>query len=292
MEEKAIEPLKADVELAEGYRIPSNIANLTNLAREKADQFRGLRAVGTAEDYRAMKAYRADMNRFLKQVDAERKRVKVAWTAPLTTFEAEVKSATRELTEVRDQADRLAKEYEQARREEKRDRLREYWEDEYPVYALCTGEAEEPLVPFDSVFDPDWTARMGEVGDDSKARAAMDAIAEGLAKGESVLERFEPVIRAAALSELYRTRDLETAVHRAEQETRRRADAMRVQRVQEPLSTESTTGPVEDAPEPTQAPQGAARRFVITIECESQEEKDRVVAVMKANGIHGKVRMV
>lgn len=288
-ETKELAPLKADVEIAQGYRIPSNIAALTEWASAKADQFRGLRSIDTPEGYRDAKRYKADMNRALKEVDAERKRVKVAWSAPLATFEAEVKSATRELTEVRDNADRLIKGYEDGLRQEKRERLERYWETEYPVYALCTGEAEEPFVPFSRIFDPDWVKRVSEAGDDSKPREAMDSIAESLAKGEGILGRItEPGLHEAALSELYRTLDVNAALDRAEQEKRRQADIKRVQIARDAPMVEV---PLEPKPEQA-ARQAGSARYVVTIECATEAEKDRVVSVMKGAGIHGRVRRV
>lgn len=305
-ETKELAPLKADVDIASGYRIPSNVAALTDWARAKVGEYRGLTSVGTPEAYRDAKDYRAGMNRALKQVEAERKRVKVAWTAPLTTFEAEVKSATRELTELRDRTDALIKGYEAEQRKAKEERLRAYWEKRYPRYALCMEG--DPLVPFERVFDPDWVKRMGEVADDSKAVADMDGMAVRLAEAEDAInETLYPAIRPLALSELYRTLDPVAAMRAAKAEEIRQRDAVRANGLepdgtrpgevpearQEPPSAPAGPEPVQTAPEPETAPQaGAQARYQILIECATEAEKDRVVGVMKGAGIHGRVRRV
>ncbi|MBE6468922.1 MAG: DUF1351 domain-containing protein [Coriobacteriaceae bacterium] len=301
-----IVPLTVDTSsLAEYDEIRGNLAEVQRMCDEIASEYHVAPAIDGADAYRSAKERRAYWRRALKQVEDERKRVKTAYLAPLTTFETGAKHATASLTEVIGRQDGIIKEYEEGCRERKRARLESYWEQTYPLYALCTGEAEEPLVPFGRVFDPDWVKRMGEIGDDKPATDAMDAIARDLARSEDVLERFAPEVRTAALSELYRTLDLSEAVHRGEQEERRRADIERQRaalRPEQAPAPEAPQAPSEAPVEaPVEAPAGQApaaapeapreAEYMITIPC-TGEDKDAIVAVLKAHGIRGSVKRI
>lgn len=287
-----IVPLVVDTSgIAEYDAIKGNLAEVQRMCDEIASEYRIAPSIEGADAYKVAKERRAYWRKALKQVEDERKRVKTAYLAPLTTFEAGVKHATASLTDVIGKQDGIIKDYEEGCRERKRARLESYWEQTYPLYALCTGEAEEPLVPFGRVYDADWTKRMGEIGNDKPAQDAMDAIARDLAKSEDVLERFAPEIRTAALSELYRTLDLSEALHRGEQEERRRAD---IERQRAALSPAPAPVPEPEPEAPQEAPEAAPARdaeYMITIPC-TAEDKDAIVSILKANGIRGSVKRI
>lgn len=298
----AEEIVKLEVDTApfSGLSIMGNLDKVQRMCDELADEYRRRVTIEDADTYRWAKAARARLRKAMKQVDDERKRVKTVYTAPLTTFECGVKSAVRSLDEAIRIQDEGIKAYEARLREAKRERLERYWEAEYPVYALCTGEAEEPLVPFSRIFDADWVKRMGEIGDDKPAQDAMDEVALTLASGEDVLERFDPSVRAAALSELYRTLDINAALDWAEQEARRQADIERVRAAQMPASGPAAAAEAAREPgtapmpaEPVPSPQNASvPRWVVIIDCADAEEKDRAVAVMRGAGFHGRAKRV
>lgn len=286
--------LKVDTTPFSELSIMGNLAELQRLCDEKASEFNISASIEDGAGYKKAKSRLAYWRKAMKQVEAERKRVKTAYVAPLTTFEAGVKHASASLAEVIDKQDSVIKAFEAGKRDEKRDRLRAYWEDTYPVYALDMGEAKGALVPFERVFDPDWVKRMSEVMDDGPACDAMDGIAETLAKGEAAIEELEPEARTFALSELYRTLDLSAAITGAREEMRRRADIERYQAAQRdagptiaPVEPEPEQVP-ESEPEAREEPQGA--RYVITIECAGADEKNYVVSIMKTAGIHGHVK--
>lgn len=306
------------VEPDEGIR--SNIAELQRQCLDLAEEFRGATTVSGPDGYKEAKANRAACNAAIKQVEAERKRVKVAWTAPLTTFEASVKGALTPLAEVRDEWDAAIKDYEARAREAKRARLESYWEGAYPALALCTGEDEEPLVPFSRVMDivgSDWTKRMSEVGEghDGVALARMDDLAANLADGAATIASLSepPEVRRAALSELYRTFNVVTAIQRAKAEDRRRRDIDRLGEAQRETGVpaveapdEAASGPapapvppaLEPAPEPAPGPatgrlrafDGAPVAYVVEVECADESERARAVEAMRAAGLHGVVR--
>ena len=293
--------LRADLDMFRGFSIPSNLAALTQLCEAKAEEFKGVTEIGPGYTYRDAKADRAAINRLVKQVEDERKRVKGAFTLPLVEFESGVKSALRPLTEVKEKQDRLIKAYEAKGRAAKRNRLEAYWERTYPALALCTGEASEPLVPFDRVFDPDWTKRVSELdeGRDVKCTELMDKLADAIASGaETIAGLAEPEdVRADALSRFYRTLDLGASIDAAKEEARRRADMARLAEAQretrvpaiEPQPAPETVTEPEPEPEPQPAPEpdpGEPMGYAV-IPIYDKAGLDRVIAVMKEAGISG-----
>lgn len=297
--ETPVEIVKLEVDTTpfSAYDVMGNLAEVQRMCDDLATEFHIAPSIEDAKGYTAAKDRRAYWRKNLKQVEDERKRVKTAYLAPLTTFETAVKAATRNLTDVIDRQDQIIKDYEAGCRDRKRERLEGYWETTYPVLALCTGEAEEPLVPFSRIFDPDWVKRMGEIGNDKPAQDAMDAIAAGLANSKTVLDRFPDEIRTAALSELYRTIDLSQALDRAEQEERRRADIDRLEAAKAAPEPVADPEPApEPAPEPETAPETvpepAGPEYMVVVPCADRMAMERVVAVLKRHGIKGSIKRV
>ena len=178
----------------------------------------------------------------------------------------------------------------------KKERLQTYWEQTYPTFALCTGEAANMLVPFESIFEPSWIKTMSKLDDDSEARKTMDSIALYLTENSNIISQLDypEQVKDAALSELYRTRDLQRATELAKEEARRLADIQRLKQAeaipvtkaaQTPEPTTQTTEPIIEKPSDT-------LQFIVEVHCYSVAEKDAAVTLMKANGLHGKVRKV
>lgn len=299
--------LVVDLTAYEGRSIPSNLARLTELCEAKAAEYKGIREIGKGYTYRDCKSDLAALRKAKKQVEDERKRVKSAFTLPLTEFESGIKSALRPMTEAEERIDGLIKAYEGKARNAKRTRLRTYWEQTYPTLALCTGDAAQPLVPFEQIECADWTKRMSEVdeGRDRKVTEKMDALADELARGaETIASLAEPEdVRADALSRLYRSArpvskasadlccDLGGAIDAAKEEGRRRADMARLAEAQretrvpsiEPQPAPAPQQEPKSAPEPDQAqPIGYA-----VIPVWDRAGLDRVREVMQRAGIHG-----
>ena len=283
--------------------IQSNVAALQKQCLDLAEEMRGARKIHDPEGYREAKAARAAVRRAIKQVEDERKRVKVAWTAPLTTFETSVKGALQPLSEVEGEWAGEIRDYEARAREAKRARLEAYWEGTYPALALCTGEDEEPLVPFQRVLEtigPSWLRKMSEVGEghDGIAKARMDELADNLAHGAEVIAGLEEPqeVRTAALSELYRSFNVAQAIGRAKQEHRRQSDIARLGEAQ------AATGVPAVEPRVTPVGDSSRRAFempgrgsfepvgYVVIPIRDREHKDAVVAVMREAGIHGAFR--
>ena len=256
--------LKAEViEPEKGIR--SNIAELQRMCLDMAEEMRGAKPLHTPEEYKEAKRVRADVRRAIKQVEDERKRVKVAWTAPLTTFEASVKGALTPLSEVEAQWAGVIKDYENRGREAKLKRLEAYWEETYPGLALCT--VGEPLVPFSRVVElagREWTKRITELdeGHDELPKARMDTLADELAHGAETIAALNepPEVVTMALSELYRTFSVVKAIDAAKREH------ARIEGMRELGRAQAKTG-VPEVPE--QAPEPPAEQPRVTAGAES-----------------------
>lgn len=234
--------------------IQSNISALQAQCLDMAGEMRGARPIHTPEEYKEAKAMRAAVRKAAKQVDDERKRVKVAWTAPLTRFEASVKGALAPLSEVEGEWDRAIKDYEARARAAKRERLQAYWEEAYPALALCVEG--EPLVPFDraSACVEKELRNMSEAGEgrDPVAFAKLDELAAHLAEGaRAIASLSEPQeVREDALSRLYASFNVVEAISEAKREHSRRESMRALSAAQ----AETGVPAVEPAPEPMAEP--------------------------------------
>ena len=295
------EIVKLEATLVEPEKgIQSNIAALQAQCLDMAEELRGAREIHTPEEYKEAKAMRAAVRKAAKQVDDERKRVKVAWTAPLTTFETSVKGALAPLSEVEGEWDRAIKDYEARARAAKRERLQAYWEETYPALALCVEG--EPLVPFDRAAEcvEKELKNMSEAGEgrDPVALAKLDELAAHLAEGaRAIASLSEPQeVREDALSRLYASFNVVEAISEAKREHARR-ESMRVLSAAqaetgvpavepdaEPAKTDAET-PVERSEMPEKGsfePVG-----YICIPVRDRGHMEAVISVMKHAGISG-----
>lgn len=272
------------VEVAPGH-LESNLADFKKRCSDLAAVYSNLGEIEGWDDYQQAKRDRAALNNTVKQANDARIEVKRTFMEPLDDFTAEVNEALAPLKEAQERQSKQVSDYEQRLRDAKRERLEAYWEESYPLLALNTGEAEEPLVPFDRVFDPDWTKRISEVGRDDEAREAMDSIADDLARGRDMISSLEEPedIRLDALSRMYRMLDPVEAVTWAHEEARRKRDISGVERCVANIA-EPGYGDHVEQPDP------AMHVYRITIECIGEAEMMRVKQVMRDNGINGTIR--
>ena len=295
------------VEPEEGIR--SNVAELQRQCLDMAEEMRGARPIHTPDEYKEAKAMRAAVRKAAKQVDDERKRVKVAWTAPLNTFEASVKGCLSPLAEVEGEWDRAIKDYEARARSAKRERLQAYWESTYPALALCVEG--EPLVPFDraAACVEKELRNMSEMGEgrDPGAFAKLDELAGHLAEGaRTIASLSEPAeVREAALSNLYGTFNVVEAISEAKREHARRESMRALSAAQEETGVPAVEPePEGTVPEPVDEPatQGAeppAGSYempakgtfepvgYVCIPVRDKGHMEAVVAVMKGAGVSG-----
>lgn len=307
IDEKALAVLpKAGILQDNGESYAAWINELADRAAAQVEQTPVIAEIRNGEDYRYCKAALAAYRKVKKEAEDGRKSITSQLDAAkkaVMGFVAEQVAPVNEGIEV---MSALQREYEDRGRAEKRARLEAWWEESYPLLALCTGEAQEPLVPFSRVFDEDWVKRVGELGRDDKAHEAMSALADGIAAAQSEIEAagLDPDVRSLALSRLFDTLDPCGNIAWATEQARRQRDLERVQAAVVPEAA-----PVE--PEPAEAPHTApqppvAGRARVTLDLPREPPTDRVVCVwagsldelaaareaMRSAGLHGCVGKV
>lgn len=297
------EIVKLEATLVEPEKgIQSNIAALRAQCLDMAEEMRGAQTIHTPDEYKEAKAMLAAVRKAAKQVDDERKRVKVAWIAPLNTFEASVKGCLSPLAEVEGEWDKAIKDYEARARAAKRERLQAYWESAYPALALFVEG--EPLVPFDraaSVVEKELKnmSEMGE-GRDPAAFARLDELAARLAEGaRAIASLSEPAeVREAALSNLYGTFNVVEAISEAKREHARRESMRALSEAQTETGVPAVepyapADPVERDAEPAasghQMPEKGSFEPVgyICIPVRDRGHMEAVISVMREAGITG-----
>ena len=297
---------RAGIQREDGGSFAEWLTGMADRAAKQVEQAPVIAKIRNMEDYQYCKAALAAYRKVEKEAEEGRKAI----TSQLDAAKKAVMSFTADsISPVKGgigSMSRLQKEYEDKGRAEKRARLEAWWEQSYPLLALCTGEAEEPLVPFSRIFDVDWVKRVGELGKDDKAHEAMSALADGIAAAQSEIEAagLDPDVRSLALSRLFDTLDPCGNIAWATEQARRQRDLERVQAAVVPEAA-----PVE--PEPEKAPRAAsprcaAERFIVALDmpceppCErvlcvwadGDDELGRAMGAMKGAGLHGAIGKV
>ena len=307
IDERALAVLpKAGILQDNGESYAAWINELADRAAAQVEQTPVIAEIRNGEDYRYCKAALAAYRKVKKEAEDGRKSITSQLDAAkkaVMGFVAEQVAPVNEGIEV---MSALQREYEDRGRAEKRARLEAWWEESYPLLALCTGEAQEPLVPFSRVFDEDWVKRVGELGKDDKAHEAMSALADGIAAAQSEIEAaaLDPDVRSLALSRLFDTLDPCGNIAWATEQARRQRDLERVQAALVPEAAPVEPAPSEapqTAPEP---PAGGRAQVLLDLPCEpptgrvlcvwvkDPEELKMARGAMVAAGLHGAIGKV
>ena len=275
-----------DIQLATVYQPATITANFDEMSKRLEAYMEPYRDMDdealAAMERKDIANLRKDVNALINSVEDGRKRIKAEYNKPLAAFEERVrallepaKAASEQLKAAIDRKDAIV-------REGRRERLEAY-------YAEIGGLLCD-VVPFERVFEPDWTKS------DAKYKGAMDALFEkcrALQHDVESLKRMGGLFDAAETErDLYRTLDLQGALarddeRRAEAE---RLDAMKreIEGYQQPVAVaEPVPEPVAEEAmraecEPVERPMAYTVELVLT-----RAEKARFIAVMQANGIHG-----
>lgn len=286
--ETAIVLERAGIERAESFN-----EFLSRMAEKSAEAVKGLEPLKEIKghaDYTYAKRALSSLRAVKNEAEDGRKRI----TKELDAAKKAVISFTADATEPVDEAianlDLVKRKAEERWRAEKRGRLERHWEETYPALALCIGDAD-PLVPFERVFDPDWVKRISEVNNDKPAIESMQGIADRLASGETAIDTASnsDSWKRAAREELYRTFDLASA-YRAAEESEAKARAVEARKAAQAAPKPAVVETAAPEPQKPAKPVSASPKWVVTIECATDEEVKRVRDVMKGAGIHGHIR--
>lgn len=127
-------------------KIEFNYEETKAFLQEKMSEYEG--AVFTDETMDIAKRERASLRKLKTQMDDERKKVKNAWMAPYTEFEAQVK----ELLELVDKSvtaiDKQVKEYEEKKKQDKLETCKK-------IYSEEIGNMAE-ILPFERIYNSKW----------------------------------------------------------------------------------------------------------------------------------------
>ena len=198
-----------------------NFEELKQYALDKADEYKGI--AYTEDDAAAMKADRADINRFLRAIDAERIQKKKEYLKPYNEFEAQVKEVLKPLQEAEALIAKGLKEIYDKWREERKEKVREIYE----AHKGALGE----VVPFESVLCDAYLKKSTSVkAIDESLGILFDRVAKDVEEIEELTEKY----RGAAMTAYKASgRDLSAALAEvrqiqkaeAEMEERRRKAA-------------------------------------------------------------------
>lgn len=134
---------------------------VARVVSEKLAEYKG--AVYTPDTIKNAKADRAELNKFAKALDDERKRVKALYSAPVESFEKDVKEIVKQIAECSAEIDRQVKAFEEAEKQKKLDAIREMFNEMY-FHGIA----------FEKVFDSKWqnaTTSLASVKKEMEARA-------------------------------------------------------------------------------------------------------------------------
>lgn len=171
----------------------------------------------TDDDVKAMKEDRAVLNKFIKAVEEERKRVKAYYLAPYETFEAQVKEVLMPVNQAIQALDKKIEEAEEKYREEKKQLLLKYYE-------RHVGDLKE-IIPFDKTvreefFKKSFTTKkleqaymdfFGRVREDRKVLDELDS----KYKDRAMLEYMKSFSLTDALREGRRMEELAAAIEQS-----------------------------------------------------------------------------
>lgn len=252
-----------------------NFEEIKKYAVEKADEYKSI--AYTESDEAAMKADRADINRFVNAIEDERKRKKAEYMEPYNAFEAQVKEVLKPLREAEAGIANGLKEIDKKRRAEKEKAMEACYKKHF--------EGLESIVPFQkTVFEEYYKKSCSEKKMDTAYKLLRERVDGDIAAIENnVPERFldKVMLRyqadlslSDAMMEGKRLEEMEKTL----EERKARLDAEQYQMAVEKAVEEGTGPQADPAQEPVREEQ------VIADVAIPVEEPDTVTIVFKVTG--------
>lgn len=233
---------------------------------------------GNYEQVKEARKCMADLNKLKEPIEAERKRVKREYEAPLKLFEGKVKGITFKIDQARADLKAQVDEADERFRAMRRELLAE-------EYGGCAG-ALASVIPFSAVLDEGWLNRSVA---EPKALSLVQEAAERALEGYQALMAAETPHKDEVVARYAETLDVAAALrHGAElaERDRRMAEFRAAQE-------EAARVAAGRAPEPEPAPRpgpAAGRAFVwsLTMEFEgTRDDAQRVADALRAEGVTG-----
>lgn len=191
--------------------------------------------VYTEESIATAKKDRAALNKLAEAIDAKRKEMKAMYLQPYEQFEAQAKELTAMVKAQAVEIDTQVKAYDDLRRREKQEKIRE-------VYAAMIGNLAE-LVPYARLHNPKWlnvSVSMSAISEE--LGRSIDKIESGLASIDKL--GLDPDIAEQVTGVFLRDFDLAEALSEKERIEKQRDELARykaAQNAQEPVQEERPT---------------------------------------------------
>lgn len=159
-------------EIAIPEKILFNYEELKQEIQEKVQQYTNL--VYTGEQIKDAKADRSNLNKLKKALNDERIRLEREYLTPFNDFKSKVNEIIKIIDEPVKLIDKQIKEAEEFEKQEKREKIEEYWDSK-----------EKPFdIPFDKVLDPKWLNKSVSM---SSVTGAIDVFLENTEKDLATL---------------------------------------------------------------------------------------------------------
>lgn len=224
---------------ADGFvkEITWNHEEIKKEVAEKVQYYKNL--VYTDDQIKEAKADRAQLNKFVQALDGKRKEIKKQCLAPYEDFEKKLKEITAIVNEPIQMIDQQVKGYEEKKRQEKLDAIKEYFE-------TC----EKPFeVKLEMILDQKWLNSSVSM---KTVKATVDSIIESFREGLSALQNL-PEFSFEAIEVYKSTLDLNKAIN----EGHRLADIQKRKAEYEAKKKAEESGEIEvhiTPPEPDDIP--------------------------------------
>lgn len=208
------------------------------------EKYRGL--TFTDDQMPEAKKTRAALNKVATEINNRKLAVKKEFCAPYDQFEAQAKILIGKIKEVSGAIDQQVKEFEEAKKEEKRQRIKEWW-----------SEHGKQNVPIEKIWDDRW---LNTTCSDAKWQSDLEAAKEKITNQLSALSQMgdpnHPEKTEFLFVEYMKTLSLEQAVSAwtVHEEALNRANAERERMEQERLRREAERNETATKAEPQPAP--------------------------------------
>lgn len=240
--------------------IELNFDEIEKALDEKLAQYKG--AVFTEESKKFAKAEVADLRKFREKFEKARKEVKKEWMKPYDDFEARMKRLVAKIDEPINLIDHQIKEFEKKRKDERRKRIRE-------IYQELIGDMAE-YCSLERIYDTRWenattsekTIKESISASVENARMAVDTISGMQSNAtEKALEIYkESQDMAKAISYINRYEQQRAEIIRREEERNRREEERRRQEEEERIRAQERAAIEREEQIRKQAQQEADRK--------------------------------
>lgn len=273
-------------------QIDWNFEELKKEITEKAEMYGSL--VYTDENIKEAKADRAKLNKFIKVLEDKRKDVKKMMLEPYTQFESQVKELVSIIGEANDNIASQVKAYDQKKREEKREKVKEIYD---KAMAVEGAEGIAEILTFDRVFKESFLnssttfkSIVNEI-EDLRDRVRHDLEVINADTGEYQFEMKQAYLKNLDMTEAISVKQQfeENARKKAEYEAKRKAE-MEERKAREEAEAQKVVQAgkqvvVEQQPEETQQEVEATK----TVEATITEERKFTVS-FKVHGTQKQLR--